>query len=103
MNKFSCLRFGLNSYVYAPKDDSKHRSRWRDLYTNEELNQLNQLIHLTKQCGIHFIYALSPGLDIIYSSEKDFDALKKKFDQVFEIVLDFKTLILILFSILFSI
>ncbi|CAF1317521.1 unnamed protein product [Adineta steineri] len=77
-----CLKFGLNTYVYAPKDDAKHRSRWRELYTNEESNELSQLIHVAKQCGINFIYALSPGLDITYSSEKDLTALKRKFDQL---------------------
>ncbi len=78
----SCLRFGLNTYMYAPKDDAKHRSRWRELYTNEESNELNHLINLSKQLGINFIYALSPGLDICYSSEKDLNALKRKFNQV---------------------
>ncbi|CAF3441569.1 unnamed protein product [Rotaria sp. Silwood1] len=77
-----CLRFGLNTYVYAPKDDVKHRSRWRDLYSNEESSELNQLIHIAKRYGIKFIYALSPGLDIIYSSEKDLTALKRKFNQL---------------------
>ncbi|CAF1487112.1 unnamed protein product, partial [Adineta ricciae] len=57
---FSCLRFGLNTYVYAPKDDVKHRSRWRDLYSYEESIELN----------------------IVYSSEKDLNALKRKFDQL---------------------
>ncbi|CAF1341997.1 unnamed protein product, partial [Rotaria sordida] len=77
-----CLRFGLNTYVYAPKDDAKHRSRWRDLYTNEESNELAQLIHTAKQFGINFVYALSPGLDITYSSEKDLTTLKQKFHQL---------------------
>lgn len=72
----------MNSYVYAPKDDMKHRSHWRDLYSDEEIIELNQLINQAKQYGIHFIYALSPGLDFIYSSEKDFNQLKRKFDQV---------------------
>jgi protein O-GlcNAcase/histone acetyltransferase len=53
------------------------------LYTNEESNELNQLIHLAKQNGLNFIYALSPGLDITYSSEKDLILLKRKFDQIF--------------------
>ncbi|CAF4938467.1 unnamed protein product, partial [Rotaria sp. Silwood2] len=35
-----------------------------------------------KQIGIHFVYALSPGLDITYSSEKDLTALKLKFHQL---------------------
>jgi len=75
----------LNTYVYAPKDDAKHRSRWRDLYTNDEANQLNELIHLAKQFDIHFIYPLSPSLDINYSSEKALISLKRKFDQVFHL------------------
>ncbi len=77
------MRFGLNTYVYAPKDDAKHRSRWRDLYSSEESSELSHLIHIAKRYGMKFVYALSPGLDITYSSEKDLTALKRKFDQVF--------------------
>lgn len=29
-------RTGLNTYMYAPKDDCKHRAFWRDLYSVEE-------------------------------------------------------------------
>lgn len=29
-------RIGLNTYMYAPKDDCKHRAFWRDLYSVEE-------------------------------------------------------------------
>ncbi|CAF2104856.1 unnamed protein product [Rotaria magnacalcarata] len=76
-----CLKFGLNTYVYAPKDDAKHRSRWRDLYSYEESSELSQLIHIAKRYGIKFVYALSPGLDLIYSSDKDLRALKRKLDQ----------------------
>lgn len=28
--------WGLNTYLYAPKDDYKHRMYWRDLYSAEE-------------------------------------------------------------------
>lgn len=76
------MRFGLNTYMYAPKDDDKHRSRWRELYNEQQANQLAQLIQLTKSNGIEFLYALSPGLDIRYSSSEDLDALKNKFNQV---------------------
>ena len=27
---------GLTTYMYAPKDDCKHRAFWRDLYSVEE-------------------------------------------------------------------
>lgn len=30
---------GLNTYMYAPKDDCKHRAHWRDLYSVEEAGE----------------------------------------------------------------
>ena len=27
---------GLNTYMYAPKDDYKHRQFWKDLYSQQE-------------------------------------------------------------------
>lgn len=59
---------GLNAYVYGPKDDDKHRNYWRDLYTESEAEHLRSLLDATKAAGVHFIYALSPGLDIKYVS-----------------------------------
>jgi len=37
---------------------------------------------VAKENGIRFIYAISPGLDIAYSSSKDVTALKRKLEQV---------------------
>lgn len=34
-------KWGLNTYLYAPKDDYKHRMYWRDLYTEEEAGELH--------------------------------------------------------------
>lgn len=38
---------GLNTYLYAPKDDCKHRAMWRDLYSVEEAGK-NFFLLLTK-------------------------------------------------------
>ncbi|TGZ64242.1 hypothetical protein CRM22_006479 [Opisthorchis felineus] len=73
---------GMNAYLYAPKDDIKHRQSWRDLYTTEEEQQLQSLITESTEAGILFIFALSPGLDVTFSSAKEVDILKKKVDQV---------------------
>lgn len=75
-------KYGHQLYVYAPKDDFKHRAAWRELYTVEEGEHLQGLISAAKATGIDFYYALSPGLDITYSSIKDVSALKRKLDQV---------------------
>ncbi|KAH8340572.1 hypothetical protein KR059_001267 [Drosophila kikkawai] len=70
------------SYMYAPKDDYKHRAFWRELYTVEEADHLSSLIAAAKEAGITFYYALSPGLDMTYSSPKEIATLKRKLDQV---------------------
>uniref|UniRef100_A0A8C4EJT5 Protein O-GlcNAcase n=1 Tax=Dicentrarchus labrax TaxID=13489 RepID=A0A8C4EJT5_DICLA len=75
-------KWGLNTYLYAPKDDYKHRMFWRELYSVEEAEQLMTLIGAAKDHGIEFIYAISPGLDITFSNQKEVSALKRKLDQV---------------------
>uniref|UniRef100_A0AAX7SIQ6 protein O-GlcNAcase n=1 Tax=Astatotilapia calliptera TaxID=8154 RepID=A0AAX7SIQ6_ASTCA len=75
-------KWGLNTYLYAPKDDCKHRMFWRELYSVEEAEQLMTLIGAANEHGIEFIYAISPGLDITFSNQKEVSALKRKLDQV---------------------
>ncbi len=80
---FSKMRaWGLTSYLYAPKDDCKHRAYWRQSYTVEEAEHLQSLVAMATECGIDFYYAISPGLDITYSSAKEVACLKRKLDQV---------------------
>lgn len=73
-------QWGMNSYLYAPKDDLKHRKLWRELYNAEELVELQTLIQQASLSGVDFIYAISPGLDINYETESEL--LLKKIDQV---------------------
>nr|CAD7457522.1 unnamed protein product [Timema tahoe] len=79
---FRLKKWGMDSYLYAPKDDYKHRAYWRELYTVEEAEHLTGLISSAVEHGITFYYALSPGLDITYSSAKEVAALKRKLEQV---------------------
>ncbi|XP_051945866.1 protein O-GlcNAcase-like [Xyrauchen texanus] len=75
-------KWGLNTYLYAPKDDYKHRMFWREMYSVEEAEQLTMLISAATDHGIEFIYAISPGLDITFSNQKEVSTLKRKLDQV---------------------
>uniref|UniRef100_A0A8C5PB29 protein O-GlcNAcase n=1 Tax=Leptobrachium leishanense TaxID=445787 RepID=A0A8C5PB29_9ANUR len=75
-------KWGLNTYLYAPKDDYKHRMFWREMYSVEEADQLMTLISAAQEFGIEFIYAISPGLDITFSNPKEISTLKRKLDQV---------------------
>src|SRR5258706_4156968 len=74
--------WGLNTYLYAPKDDLKHRAIWRELYSAPETEKLGEMIQACQERNLHFIYALSPGLDIRYSDETEMGHLRKRFEQM---------------------
>lgn len=42
--QFRLKRWGMDSYVYAPKDDYKHRAYWREMYTVEEADHLTSML-----------------------------------------------------------
>ncbi|MFT7797441.1 protein O-GlcNAcase-like [Arapaima gigas] len=75
-------KWGLNTYLYGPKDDLKHRLLWREVYSQEEEAQLKALVSEAESRGLQFIYALSPGQDIVFSSSCDVTLLKRKLRQV---------------------
>lgn len=79
---------GLNTFVYAPKDDQFQRTKWRDLYPTASLQQLAVLVSACKRNNVTFVYSLSPGLSIQYSSAADGQALADKFDQLRSIGID---------------
>ena len=74
--------WGLNTYLYALKDDLKQRAVWREPYSASEAAALGEVIRGAQQRGLRFIYALSPGLDIRYSNEGELLCLKKRFEQM---------------------
>lgn len=73
---------GMNVYLYAPKDDKKHRMDWRELYSVEEVEHMKSLIDEAKRQSTVFVYAISPGIDITYSSTNEVNCLKRKLSQV---------------------
>jgi protein O-GlcNAcase/histone acetyltransferase len=82
---FSWMKtWGLNTYMYGPKDDLKMRAVWRELYDEAELADLLLLLKHSQSYGIDFIYTLAPGLDICYSDPSEVAALTRKADQLLE-------------------
>jgi len=75
----------LNTYLYAPKDDLKQRVGWREPYAEMEVAEIAALIRDAERHEIQHIYALSPGLDLRYSSASDVALLKAKLSQLIEL------------------
>ena len=73
---------GMNVYYYAPKDDPYHRKLWREPYPAESQQRLGELVASAKRNFVDFCFAISPGLTMAYSSERDFQVLTNKLESV---------------------
>jgi hyaluronoglucosaminidase len=71
-----------NTYVYSPKDDPYARDRWREDYPATILSELAALVKTARQNHVSFVYAISPGPSICFSSPSDLEALERKFQAL---------------------
>ncbi len=83
--------YKLNSYFYAPKDDPKHNSKWRELYTPEEIEtKIKPLAKAGNESKCRFVFALHPFMNspISFTKSKyqnDLAILQAKFEQVIKV------------------
>ena len=75
-------RHGLDTYVYAPKDDPYQRQAWRELYPAEEAARLRELVVTARRSKVRVVYSISPGLDMCYSSPGERASLLRKLEQL---------------------
>ena len=75
---------GLNHFCYAPKDDPYHRDKWREAYPPEVFARILELHEACAAAGVEFCFAISPGLDIEYSSDAEFARLCGKLRVFFD-------------------
>lgn len=73
---------GLDTYLYAPKDDLWHRARWREPYPAPELARLRALCERARAVDVRFLYGVAPGLDVRHADPGDRAALLAKLEQV---------------------
>lgn len=72
---------GLDTYVYAPKQDPYHRDEWRTLYPADEAADLTALIARGNALGVRVVLALAPSADYD-GSPADEAALRAKLEQL---------------------
>ena len=73
---------GMNTFVYAPKNDEYHRLRRRTPYPDAAIADLRATATTAHKARVRFVYALSPVLDVCYSCRTDLRALTAKLAQV---------------------
>ena len=77
-------RHKMNVYVYGPKDDPYHRAHWREAYPDEEAARIKELNERAKLRGVHFYWAIHPGLDIKWNDE-DRQHLVAKLEKMYDL------------------
>lgn len=78
-------KYKMNTFFYAPKDDEYHRKKWRETYPEEKLKEIIELIECCRTNHVDFIFSVSPGIDITYSSQDEFEMLCNKFSDIMEL------------------
>ena len=62
LNMFGEMK--MNTYIYGPKDDAYHKSKWREEYPTELGKKITEYINVAKANKIEFMWAIHPGEDI---------------------------------------
>ncbi|MDU2489926.1 MAG: beta-N-acetylglucosaminidase domain-containing protein [Clostridium celatum] len=82
--------YKLNQYIFAPKDDPYHNSKWRELYPEEKLEGIKKLAAAGEASKTRYVYALHPFMNnaIRFDSDEnyqeDLNIIKAKFTQLLE-------------------
>ena len=69
---------GMNTYLYAPKDDPYHRKLWRRPYPPAQWRELLRLIRAAQRHRIDFVYGFHPGEGLCFSESAPIKTLLKK-------------------------
>jgi hyaluronoglucosaminidase len=75
---------GMNTYLYAPKDDPYHRKRWRDAYPPRQWRELLRLILYAQKNHIDFVYGFHPGEGLCFSDREPIDTLLRKAGRFYQ-------------------
>ena len=71
-------RWGMNSFIYSPKDDYLLREGWAEPFDDAALAKLRRLLECCDASGVTLAVAVSPGLSMKYSDPDHREALEAK-------------------------
>lgn len=75
---------GMNTYLYAPKDDPYHREKWQLPYPGERWREMTRLIRLAKRRRIDFVYGFHPGKDLCFVDARPVKTLLAKASRFYD-------------------
>jgi hyaluronoglucosaminidase len=75
---------GMNTYVYAPKDDPYHRERWMEAYPEKQWQALLTIIRAARKRHIDFVYGFHPGKALLFTAEQPLRVLLSKAQRFYD-------------------
>ena len=75
---------GMNTYLYAPKDDPYHRELWTRPYPEREWRALVGLIAHAQKRQIDFVYGFHPGKGLSFASDNPVRVLLAKAERFYD-------------------
>lgn len=75
---------GMNTYLYAPKDDPYHRARWAKPYPPGQWRRLLRLMRAAQDRHIDFVYGFHPGQGLCFSADRPLSLLLKKAQRFYD-------------------
>ena len=72
----------LDTYIYGPKDDPYHHSRWREPYPEDRAAVMRQMADAAARNKVWFVWAMHPGNAI--ESDSDRQAALDKFERMYD-------------------
>ncbi len=73
----------MNIYIYGPKDDPYHHSRWYDPYPQAEADKIARLVKHAAENNVKFVWAMHPSNSI--TSDSDRKKALAKFEQMYNL------------------
>jgi len=75
---------GMNTYLYAPKDDPYHRDRWMQPYPGPQWQAMLRVIAAAHRAGVDFVYGFHPGKGLSFTSDKPVRTLLSKAQRFYD-------------------
>ena len=75
---------GMNTYLYAPKDDPYHREHWGKPYPEPQWKELLRLIGEAAKHNVDFVYGFHPGKGLHFDAAEPVGWLLNKAKGLYE-------------------
>lgn len=76
-------RTGMNIYIYGPKDDPYHHSRWFEPYPAEKAREMEELVNAAERNMVKFVWAMHPSNSI--ETKEDRAKAIGKLEQMYDL------------------